>query len=396
MAILNFTGFETGSSTYPDYGASGLLGTASSYSTSGPRTGSYAMRVNRSSTQEGYIDFNQLSANGLFAALTGYANIYVGAAYRFVSFPAIEEVIMHVQGSGVNKSRITINSSGQVSIRDVAHTLIVTGNTRIPLGTYVYIEVRVGTGVTGNYEIKINEVIEVSGTANFGVNNTDSVLVGTHEDMNGGGFEYFVDDAYLSDSDFLSSGSYVPAVSLLVPNAAGDSAGWTNGTGSTFAEVDEIPPESDGADASYIQASAAQDNTYSAFNVQAPFSMGISNGIHSVKGMVVCRTTSTSGNSTVSLRMRLSATNSDTTGKELILGYDVLQKLHNTSFVSALAWTITDLESLQIGMSAAAIGQVQRFTAAYIMVLHSILIDPVPGRPYGRIGQSQMQQLIVQ
>lgn len=369
MAVVRFSGFESG--------ASGeflsITGTVAFPST-GQRTGGFCFQANPTTTGTGSVKFGYLLANGKLSADAGaITTSFTGFAFKAVTLPAANEepiAIITDQTGGTAKAELRITSGGILKLYGVGSlSLLATGTNPLVAGTYYYLEMKIGNGVTGVYEVRINGNSEFSGTGNVEGTNTGDLRLGKVRNVNGQTVDFYYDDVYLDDAAYLSTTTSFPAVKILLPNAAGGSAGWTNGTGTTFAEVDEVPPESDGTDLTYIQASAVQSSTFSTFRVQSTTTGGVTGTVKAVGGYVWAKTASTAGTSTVSMRVRNVTTNSDTTGIELTTAYVALQLVLATDPATSSAWTLSGVDTVEVGMTAATIAQTQRFSAAYIFVV---------------------------
>ncbi len=371
MAIVRFTGFESGAA--PEVGT--ISGTGSIVS-SGQRTGSYAFRVNPTTTGDGSMTLTPVANTGLPNTSASFTDgSTFGFAFKAVTLPAANEeyIARSLVPVGAVQWTLTITSGGLLKLYETspAGTLLGTGSTAIG-STYVYIEVRVNN-TTNAYDVQVNGVSEISGT-NAAINgNTGQLALGKVINTNSQTVDFYYDDVYVDDAGtFLATTTSFPEVKILKPDAAGASAGWTNGTGTTFAEVDEVPPESDGTDVSYIQASATEDNQYSTFGVQSTATGGVTGTISAVEGYVWAKTGSTAGSSNVNIRVRNSGTNSDATGLELTTSYQGLHRVLVTDPATGSAWTSGGVDTVEIGMLANTIAQTQRFSAAYIFVLSTV------------------------
>lgn len=367
MAIVRFTGFESGQAVE----AGTITGTGSIVST-GQRTGSYGFRANPTTTGTGFIVITPLLATGLVDTTSSFADgSAFGFAFKAVTLPSgNEELIAESRTSaGVTQWSLTITSTGVLKLyQGRAGSLLATGTTVIG-STYVYIEVSMNN-TSNAYNVRINGVSEISGT-NASINIvTGQLTLGKMFNINGRTVDFYYDDVYVD-----TAGTFRGKVQVkrLVPNAAGTNSAWTAGTGAkTFAEVDEVPPESDGTDASYIEAAATDDNKATTFRVQSTTTGGIGGAsILAVEGYVWAKTGSVSGTSTVSLRVNVGASNSDSTGMELLTSYQGVHRVLTTNPATSAAWTNAGVDTVEVGMTAATIAQTQRFSAAYIFVLYN-------------------------
>ena len=369
MAITRLTGFESGSS-----GELQINGTAS-FVTSGQRTGSYALRCNPTTTGTGYCRIYSISATGVIVGTpAAFADgSVIGFAFKAATLPAASEERI---ASGYPVSLATsawvlkITSGGLLKLYGTGGTTLITTGATVIGATYVYIEVRVNSA-TDAYEVRINGTAEFSGTDAALTAVPEAFFLGKPFNDNGQTVDFYYDDVYVDEAGtFQATTTATPEVRILLPNAAGDGTGWTNGTGTqTFAEVDEVPPESDGTDLTYLQAAATEDNTYRTSNVESTATKGVTGTILAVDGYVWAKTGSVSGTSTVGIRVRSNTTNSDGTGFELTTTYQGIHRTLATDPNGGGAWTSGGVDGVQIGMFAGTIAQTQRFSASYVFVL---------------------------
>lgn len=364
MALLRICGFESGAS-----GEVQTVGGTASIGTGTVRTGTYSLRCNPTTTATGYINIGKASAAGIlgnFADVT----LYTGFAFRAATLPAAnsEPVYTNYGSLADLKAELRITSGGLLAHYNAAGTLVATGSNALSAGTWYYIEYMATNSATGAYEAKINGVSEFSGTSNNGTGNTVFTAHGKGTNRNGQTVDFFYDDIYVSNTGFKGSQYHIPEVRILLPNGAGASAGWTNGTGTTFAEADEVPPESDGADATYIQTTAS-DDTYHTFAVESTATKSVTGDVDGLAGYVWAKTLSTSGTNLVAPRIRNAGSNTDATQAEMTTGYRGHHVMAETDPATGTAWTLSGIDTAEIGMMCAAIAQAQRFSAAYIFVL---------------------------
>ena len=357
MAILNFTGFELGSTAdqvLNEFDNSG--GTWSIQSTT-KRTGTYALRANPTTTAVGYVQIRSHAATGLKGAFSA-ANLFITFYFRYATKPAATSEEIFLANNGTDLLAIRIDSEGKLSLYNATTQIGSTGTTVLSANTWYRIELNLND-TANTQELKIDGTVEISGTGTTAASWT-SFRLGKATNRNGQTVDFFYDDVCVSDSAYPGAG----VARLAIPIGAGAAAGWTNGTGTTFAEVDEIAPESDGADATYIQASATQDNQDHTFDMQTWATIGGVGTIKAVKTMVIAKTGSVSNTSTVGLRSLINGSANEATGLELLTTYQMLGKIFETDWSASGVITSADFDSIEVGMFADTIAQTQRFTWA--------------------------------
>lgn len=353
MAYQQITGAETGDFSE----ANATSGTVSVQSTT-KRTGSYAYRLNPTAGG-GYIEFNGFAANGKMASFgaSQWATFYI----RFASLPGASAELgrfHELTGSGNMVARLFVDASGNLTIQGngVASGTVAT----LSANTWYRIDFRAANAGTCGVAVDGGAETTVTGAAQvvnfFAVGNTGGVDT----------YDLFVDDIAVNNAGYPGNGF----VTCLRPIGAGALGEWGNGTGATFAEVDDAAPGHD-SDTTYIGASATEDNQDSTFDMTSSSTAGITGVIKSVKSSAVVRTDSTAGTSAIFLKTIANGTN-EATAAEATTTYTLWGKLFDAD-VGAAPWTTTVLDTLEVGVGANTIAQAQRCTAIYACVWWSPL-----------------------
>ena len=132
------------------------------------------------------------------------------------------------------KTVLKWGSSNVIKLNDTefgSGTDIEVGTTQLNADQWYRIDMYVGTGTSANYEVRIDGVIELSGTANFGTNNTDAIEFHTLT-----GYNHYIDDVVIDDAAFHSLGNEYFIVPLY-PNGNGNYTSWTG----AYTDVDDHP-----------------------------------------------------------------------------------------------------------------------------------------------------------
>ena len=365
MALLRVCGFEAGASAEFQ-----TLGGTASVGTGTVRTGTYSLRCNPTTTATGYINIGKpASASGILGNF-GDVTLYTGFAFRAATLPAANsEPIYTNYGSVADlKAELRINSAGNLVHHKADGTAVVTGSSALSLNTWYYIEFMATNSATGAYETKINGVSEFSGTADHGTGNTVFTAHGKGSNRNGQTVDFYYDDIYVSNTGFEGSQYHIPEVRILLPMGAGASAGWTAGTGNTFAEVDDAPPTPDD-DTTYIGANDTMDNLYSTFAIEDTATKSVTGDVDALAAYVRGRSLSTTGTNLTAVRIRNAGANSDGPQSEMGTSYVGYHHIAETDPATSAAWTLSGVDTAEVGMAAGALAQSQRFTLAYIFVL---------------------------
>jgi hypothetical protein len=146
----------------------------------------------------------------------------------------------------------------------------------------------------------------------------------------------------IDDADFPAG----DMIKTAIPNGAGSlTTGWTSGTGSTFAEVDENPRDND---TTYIKSSTAGDTrTYA---VPDAATLGATGSILAVQPIGFFANEGVAPNA--GLRLRSNTTNSDTGGGDPGVSaptYRIAGKCLTTDPATAAAWTESGFNGVEVG-----------------------------------------------
>ncbi len=337
----NFTGFEIGSSA----DANTTSGTFSIQSST-VRTGTYALRVNPTTTGAGYFSLaHQATTTGLVTTNL-QATYYVRMYFRYATKPSSSnEYIAALRDSTQNKFGVGINSSGQLTVYDRTGTLQGTGTTALSQDTWYRIDFTAGTSATASYEVRINGASELSGTIDTGATNTEAVRLGKVANLNGNSVDFYYDDVAWEDSTWAPDGKSL----LLLATANGATMDFTTGTNSSnYAEVDEVPTDSD---TTYIKNAAASGLALMAFQDTAD--VGIFGTINAIKLWVTTRE-DTSATSATTLKIRSGGSDANTSsGYNGSTSYENRFLIRSTDPNTSTAWTTSGVDAVEAGVNEA-------------------------------------------
>lgn len=207
------------------------------------RSGSYSTQITgmTSGASMGYrYGFISAPANGPY---------YTRTYFRVDTYPSAENRIITLRDTNVGADRvwITIDSVGDLRLYDEDGQI--SGTTSLSTGTWYRIENEVDrTGAGGAHVIKARvDGTEFAAATNRNLSTgVDTYRVGgnlnTEAQTTG---DWYFDDIAVNDSVGGSENTYPGQGELihLRPDSAGDNEDWASGTGSTFAEVDEVTPD---------------------------------------------------------------------------------------------------------------------------------------------------------
>jgi len=347
MTLLNFVGFETGQigadgGQWEEYSRVGA--TTTSIDSSIKRTGGYSAKVNPTTTAVGYYEIAQYAATGergLFNSATLWYQFYI----YITTLPASnsEELMSAHDISNFYKFALRVNSTGKLMAfaSDGTTQLGIDGATTISTTTWYKIGVKVGTGASAAYEVKINDSSELSGTGNLGTSNNARLTIGKRTNRNGNSVVYNYDDVAIDNADYPTTAQ----CKAMLVNADGALTVWTIGAGSgdKWQQVDDLPND---GDTSYLLSTVVIGEAYTAA-LQSTAAAGISGTILAVKACGVFKRNTTT--SEVDLRFRSATTNSDAPNYNAGASYAAIFKLFTTDPATSAAWLLPALDSIEVG-----------------------------------------------
>lgn len=340
MAVLNFTGLESGDSSE----AQSTTGTFSIQS-SVVRSGSYALRVNPTTSATGNVRMAKHSSEGVATTAFGVSTLYHRFYFRVATAPSADEEQMYVvlDDGGSDKCYLTLNSSRNIKAYNNAGSLIGTGTTVLSTNTWYRIELKTSTGSGSQaFVVRIDGTDEFNTTANQLTNNHGSVRLGKGTNLNSRSIDFYYDDWAVSDSDWLGEGQCL----RMAPDSNGSTAQWTTGTNSSnYAEVDEVPTDSD---TTYLKTTASAGDVHLVGLVSCA-TAGVSGTINAVKAFARIRET-TDVTTATRVRVRSSSTNNDTGTNNPGTSYVSRFNLLTTDPATSAAWTTSALDSVEIGV----------------------------------------------
>jgi hypothetical protein len=255
-AIKNFTGYETGTNAECQGQTSGTF----SIQATTKHTGGYALRVNPTTTANGYCMLPGIGATGALATSTGklYAR---GWIYPHTVPAANDDEILYVRtGSGHNIFFIRMDSGRHLCAYDYGAgtpTQLACGTTALTLDAWAQIGFSFTPGANQAWEVNIAGAAEISGsTDDFDLAGSSwyGVTLGKGTDRNGNSLDIYYDDWYIADTAYATNDAASRAV-LLTVTGNGNYTQFNSGTnGSDYQEVDD--PAGALETATYVQAAA--------------------------------------------------------------------------------------------------------------------------------------------
>lgn len=350
MALVNYTGFETGSGT----GTGTTVGETWAITGNGTlsvqssvvRSGDYALKLERSGVGLAHsIALGQVDTNGINLIAQTVVDAYVQFYFRYNVKPAsgAEEIFLAQDSGAANKFSIRLDSNGKLNIYDRTDTQIGSaGATTLAQDTWYQIRVRIGTGNPANYEVLIDGVSEFSGTANLSTAENALWLFGIFTNQGSADVTYYYDDIVIYDDAFPSGDL---AVLRLVPNANGSTMSWTNGTNtSDYTQVNEVPPDN----TEYVMSPTTGNPNIALFDLESCSDVGLTGSIKAFKGFIITRENS-SVTSATKIRVHSGSTDSDSSTRNGTTVGAVQSRILETDPDTGVAWTTAGIDAVEVG-----------------------------------------------
>lgn len=259
--IDSFDGYGSTNGNFPtglDVRYSGLASQVNTIITDGRTPGSKAVALGHSAAPVRFIETPSF----------GNVSVWVvGFGYKpGVSFDSTDTRLLSLLDSGSLQITLNVTASGQLQLRrgDVNGTTLGTSVTTMTTNTWHFIEFKVTIGNSGSYEVRLNGVNILSGSADtqntanafaqtlklFGAQDSSIDIRWAYDDL------YILDSSGSANIDFLGS----MKVTAIFPSGTGDSTQLTPSAGDNYAAVDDNPHDSD---STYVEsATSGQQDLY--------------------------------------------------------------------------------------------------------------------------------------
>lgn len=386
MGVVFFAGAEHGlSTTSSSRPIEEVAGTGCSVVSSPVKTGNYAYRVNTSSAAS--FLFGGHKADGSRDATAGcdistyYCEFWFRCATK--SSASTGELIADFRrtlavGSG-SKGSIRLNSNGTLSVYDQNNTLVSTSTTVLNENTWYHIGFM---GVSGSsdtsYELRINNVTELSGAMSQGSATLYGPRLGRSQDRNGTTTDYYFDDLVISDDAFIGSSYGVEAMNIM---ANGSTMSWISGTASTADQVGEYPVTTS-SESTYLKCTTGGTAMF------VPYPIDVCD-IKAVKPVALVAEDS-AVTSSLKLRLTSNGTSSDTTAYNVAAisttPWETLAKVHLTDPATSASWKYYNLNDVQFGLVEAN-SVAMRMIWGGLMVLRKVTLAEISLPPLRMVAQ---------
>jgi hypothetical protein len=386
MTLLNIVGFETG--TLDTNIETNTVVGGMAVQSSVVRTGSYALRANFTTTAAGYVDIRKHNTTGILNI--GLSRCYYRFYFRADTLPSSNnEEIAAILSSTAYKLTLRITSAGKLQVYNRSHSQMGSdGSTTLSTGTWYRIDIDCDTGASAAYEVRINGVVEFSGTGDLHTVVNDRIALGKVTNRNGNTVDFFYDDVAIDDTGYPPVG----AVAMLVPDGDGTYTTWTVGAGGgdDWTNVDEVTYD---GDTTYLLSTTSVGDA-STVTLESSASKSISGTIDGVKALVIVKRNTS--NSKIQARIRSGSTDSDTANITIGSTYSAIGYILETDPDTAAAWTVGGINGVEIGAEERSASVSTRMTAAYLMVDFDVSVsagDSLASK-YGMYKKRRFQHLL--
>jgi len=341
MTLLAFTGFETGTLV-----ETATIGGSPDVQSSVKRSGDYSLRSNAAA---GQVMLRGLTAEGKPAELGRTAATYYSIWIRVDTLGAGARNPMLVRNSGGSSVAFVNLSAGGVITAGGATTSATAATITPNDGVWHRLDLMVLSN--GASTISVDSGSAQTFTAN---NLTQDRLIvgGDSADTQ----VWYIDDVVIDDAGFPGSDYSIHRMDI---DGAGTYTAWTG----TYADMDEVPHDSDTSYVNSTGTSGAETGT-----LESAASAGITWTPRAVKSVAILKEAS-STTTLAAVRLRSGSTDSDSTAADVGgTTYVAFQKLHVLNPDTSADWTLAALDSLEVGVVKGNDASDVRCTAAYVMV----------------------------
>jgi hypothetical protein len=332
--------------------------------TSDKHHGDACWEVNPLTTGTEYIGLGQWLPGD--QGLTSEAKVATGSCqFKSVTEPSSnsEPIITMALTGTTTDPEIRIGSDRKISLYK-GTTLVEQGTTVLTDETWYrisfFVQTQGNSGTAASYDVSIDGVSELSGTADWGGTGYFSgVYFGKFTNRNSQGYTARFDDIIIADE-------YVPpdgVVSVMQPNADGSFINWTASAGNRWECVVEIPYNT----TDYIYTTS---DTYNQVALESASNAGVSGTIYAVQSVAMMAEASGSA-ATARVGVKTASLNWDPDGAADLsttyapLGWVLELNPHNDT-----AFTTTDLDSIELAVDNTTGSEEGRCTQQLLHVYH--------------------------
>lgn len=351
--ILCYDGFEDGSTGRNFV----FLQSPATVVTGAKRSGEWGLQcipagAKAYSVQQIDVDENSDAVNAERMVATYYT-----FAFRVNVFPAAERCIASVAAVSLGTvAEVRCGTTGIIT--GVGATATGTVKT-IKLGVFYVARLKIVSNGTSELSIQEGAAGTFTTPLTFTASNfPQSYIILGNNIANDANLNIYFDDWVVRADGFQTTAFY--GVARMDPNANGNYTAWTG----TFADVDDF---TDDGDTTFISSSTA--NAVESVGLESASSAGIRNC--TIEGvMVYAIARDEGGNSGFFLRVRSGSTDRDTSpASNLGTTYNARRSIHLTDPSTSVAWTLSSLDSLEVGVGI-TVAVACRDTSLAAMILY--------------------------
>lgn len=365
MARLGILGFETN-----DGGAECVVnGSYAGFTNTQAHSGTYSGRVHPpATTATSSFSIIGFDSNGIAVGFN-LSPVYLRFYIYIVTLPAAnsEEILSILSIVNAQKMTCRVTSAGNLQVyqSDGTTQMGSDGTMVLSLNTWYRIEVKCGKetggGGNGEYEVKIDGNVELTGTGVIRFDNVKSIYLGKRSNRNSQALDYYFDDISVDNSEYPGAGE----IYIFKPIGDGAYTAWTIGAGggADWTNVDEAPYDSN---TTYLLSTKSVGDA-STVTIQSCDTVGVYGAITTIMGYwMIVRNAATTPS--VKLRFRSNATDYDSAAFTPSALYALYAIIQNTDPATSAAWTHAGIDALEIGVVENSTSQATRWTAGYLMV----------------------------
>lgn len=309
------------------------------------RSGAYAYRINVSNGGAGF--------GLMYKEFTAAAEKYFrNAFYHPILTGSSPQAPLYFASGATALVSIDIDYTNRVYVAKVGSTIVATGTAKITVGGWDLLEIHVKIADAGGViEVKVNGFIDISYTGDTkpGAETTISRVYWQTIDRNlGAGVDTYVDDIAINDTSGSADNSWCGDGRILFrpTNGAGDQSGFTPSAGLNYQCVDDVP---NNGDTDYVDGTTL--DTYDLYQV-ANSALVTDDVILRMRVVAVAKDTVANGGK-IALGLKTGGTEYWGDDKPLTTNYtDVYGTEHLINPQTGVAWTVADLDALQVGEKA--------------------------------------------
>jgi hypothetical protein len=355
LAVINAVGFES-QGVIENLLSSVAAGV--SWDTTIKRSGAASGRCNASAATAfftfGAYDLSTATHGNMARTAETFFTFYM----YFATLPsATMGTVRFRASSGSEIVRINVGTGGAVTLVGTATSATVA---TLSTGQWYRMEMRVTSNGTCGLSIDGGTEVTVTGN-NFTL---DRIIMGPNASATA---DVYFDDLVIDTTTFHID----PQITIGKPTGAGTHTAWTNGTGTTYAVVDEIPMNT----GDYIQNTSGTNAAHT-FTMESSATIGFSNTITAViPFLAVVEPTSTT--TSISVRLRSGGTDYDSTAADLGTSTRSSKAwINELDPDTGAAWTSSDFDNIEVGVLKGSDSSSVRVLEVYVMVLTTVVVVP--------------------